>query len=270
LGDAVYDALRTFGHRPFRLQDHLLRLYRSLRYVYIDPGLTPAEMAKAVEQTLDANLHLVDRDDDVTLTVRVSRGVPGGRPTVLITCRPIDFARFAHLYEAGVELINPTVRAVPAETLDPRVKTQSRIVNALAEIQAAAARPGAWPLLCSGRGIITESARANFVIVQDGLLMTPKGGRTLAGVTAAVITELAEERGYRVEERDLTPYDVLQANEAFLTATSFCMLPVRSLDGTLINGGGVPGPVTAHLGEALCRLTGVDFVAQARRFAHRP
>ncbi len=269
LGDGVFDTTRTFGHRPFHLRDHLARLYRSLRYVQIDPHLTPAEMESLAEQVLAANLDQVAPDDDVILTFRISRGAPGAGPTVLITCRPVDFYRFAHLYGSGLELVTPNVRAISRDIMDPRVKTQSRIVNVLSEIQANAARPGAWPLLLNSRGLITESARANFFIVHDGLMMTPKGGRVLEGVTAAVTAELAAGQNYRVEERDLTPYDVLQAEEAFITSTSICVLPVCCLDGTPINGGTVPGRVTAQLMAAWQALTGVDFVAQALKYKDR-
>jgi branched-chain amino acid aminotransferase len=269
LGDGVYDTTRTFNHQPFRLGDHVTRLYRSLRYVSIDPGIGPGELTGAIEETLAANLGAVAVDDDMGLAFRVSRGAPGAGPTVLITCRPIDFDRFAHLYEGGLELVTPTIRAISRDIMDPRVKTQSRIVNVLAEIQAAAARPGAWPLLCNSRGIITESARSNFLMVMDGVILTPKGGRVLAGVTAAVTAELAESMGYRVEEKDLTPYDVLLAEEAFVTATNICILPVRSLNGTPINSGAVPGRVASRLIEGWCELTGVDFMAQARRYRTR-
>jgi branched-chain amino acid aminotransferase len=269
LGDAVFDTTRTFRHRPFRLQDHIGRLYRSLRYVYIDPGLTPAELQRAAGQTLAANIPHIAPDDDAILTFRVSRGAPGAGPTVLITCRPVDFERFAHLYQSGVKMWTPTVRAISPDVMDPRAKTQSRIVSALAEIQAAAACPGAWPLLCDSRGIIAESARANFLIVLDGVILTAKSGRVLAGVTATATTELAKELGYRVEERDLTAYDVWLANEAFITSTSICVLPVRGLNGRAINDGVVPGPITARLIQAWQQLTGVDFVAQARKYATR-
>ncbi len=268
LGDGVFDTARTFQHRLFRLDDHIQRLYRSLRYVQIDPGLRPDEMSCAIEETLEANIGTVAPDDDMVLTFRISRGVPGAYPTVLITCLPISFHRFAHLYAEGVDLMTPTIRAISRDIMDPRVKTSSRIVNVLSEIQANAARPGAWPLLCNSRGIITESARANFLMVQDGRLLTPKGGRVLAGVTAAVTTDLAEELGYQVEEQDLTPYDVLLAEEAFLTASSICVLPVRSLNKTHI-GNSIPGPVAAKLIKAWQELTGVDFIAQAIKYADR-
>ncbi len=269
-GDAVYDTTRTFRHQPFKLEAHIARLYRSLRYVYIDPGVTPSEFQRAALATLEANHGLIDGEDDMSLVFRVSRGVPGQGATVLITCRPIEFERFAHLYEPGVDLVTPTVRAISRDIMDPRVKTQSRIVSVLAEIQATAANPGAWPLLCNSHGIITESSRASFLTVQNGVILTPKGGRVLAGVTAAVTTGLAEGQGYRVEERDLTPYDVLLADEAFVTATSICVLPVRSLNGTPINGrGSFPGQVTAALINAWRELTGVDFVVQANRYARR-
>jgi len=271
LGDGVFDTTRTFNHRPFRLEEHITRLYNSLRYVHINPGLTPAELEQAAKEVLEANIQHIAPDDDVILTFRISRGAPAVGPTVLITCRPVDFRRFAHLYQNGVELVTPTVRAISRDIMDPRVKTQSRIVNVLAEIQAAAARPGAWPLLCTSRGIITESARASFLIVQDGLILTPKGGRVLAGVTAGVTTELAEGLNYQVEERDLTPYDVLLADEAFITSTSICVLPVRGLNGAPINGGraAVPGPVTTQLIQAWKELTGVEFIAQAQKYGSR-
>ncbi len=276
MGDGVFDVTRTFGHRPFRLEAHIARLYRSLRYVHINPGLAPQEMRQAAEGTLAANREDVAPDDDLRLTLRVSRGAPGAGPTVLITCRPIAFGRFAHLYQEGVELVTPPVRAISRDILDPRVKTQSRIVNALAEIQAAAARPGSWPLLCNSRGVITEGARANFMVVQDGLILAPKEGRVLAGVTAAATAELAEGLGYSVEERDLTPYDVLLADEAFVTSTSICVLPVRSLNGAPIGaptgptgGGVVPGPVVTQLMTAWQELAGFDYVAQALKYAER-
>ncbi len=269
LGDGVYDTTRTFNHEPFRLTDHVTRLYRSLRYVSIDPGMGQSELTQAVTDTLAANVDAVAADDDMNLVFRISRGAPGAGPTVLITCRPIDFDRFAQLYQEGLELVTPQIRALSRDIMDPRVKTQSRIVNVLAEIQASGARQGAWPLLCDSRGLITESARANFLMVLDGVILTPKGGRVLAGVTAAVTTALAEKLGYRVEEKDLTPYDVLLAQEAFVTSTSICLLPVRSLNGTPINGGG-PGPVAKSLLQAWRELTGVDFTAQAFRYRNRP
>ncbi|MBN1316717.1 MAG: aminotransferase class IV [Anaerolineales bacterium] len=269
LGDAVYDTLRTFRHQLYRVNAHISRLYSSLRYVYIDPGIPPAGLVKIITTTLEANLPAIDNADDMSLIVRVTRGVPGAGATLLVTCRPIDFSRFAHFYNHGLELVTPTVRAVSPDTLDPRVKTQSRIVNVLAEIQADAARPGAWPLFCNNRGIITESARANFMIVQGGRVLTPKGGRVLAGVTAATTVEVAEKMGYQVEERDLTPYDVFQADEAIVTASSICVLPVKSLNGVPINGGTVPGPVTAALMDGWRDLSGVDFVRQALTFSKR-
>ena len=94
-------------------------------------------------------------------------------------------------------------------------------------------------------------------------------GRVLAGVTAAVTIGLAEGLGCRVEERDLTPYDVLLADEAFITSTSICVLSVASLNGVPINGGAVPGPITAQLIQAWQELTGVDTIAQARKHVHR-
>jgi len=269
LGDGVFDNARTFRHQIFHLEDHIARLYRSLRYVYIDPGLTPAQLGDIAGRVLSSNIDGVDGEDDVILTFRISRGTAAAGPTCLVTCRPIDFGRFASYYSKGVDLVTPTVRAISRDIMDPRVKTQSRIVSVLAELQADAARPGAWPLMCTSRGIITESSRASFLMVQNGCVMTPKGGQVLAGVTASVTTQLAESLGYRVEERDLTPYDALLADEALITSTSLCVLPVRSINGSLIGSDEVPGPVTAGLIEAWKRLTGVDFVSQALSFADR-
>lgn len=271
LGDAVFDAFRTFGLRAFGLDDHLARLARSLRYVRIELSMAEAQLRSAILSTLDANKHLVAEDDDLVVTIRISRGVPGNQaPTVLITARPVLFSRFADLYAKGVELSTPTVRAVPPEVIDPRVKTQSRMANVLAELQADDARPGSWPLLCNSRGIITESARANFLMVLDEVVMAPKGGRVLEGVTAAYTARLADGLGYAVVERDLTPYDVMLADEAFLTSTSMCILPVQSLNGVGINGGQVPGPITAQLMDGWRELTGVDFVSQALKYKDRP
>src|SRR3712207_1276570 len=132
-GDAVFDMTRTFGHKIFRLREHVDRLYRSLRYVRIDPGLSPAEMMQTSEEVLHRNLHLLGPDDDYWVGQRVTRGVDPVAgdpptetgPTVVIECTPLPLKARARYYRDGLEIVVPSVRRVPPTALSPRAKSHN-------------------------------------------------------------------------------------------------------------------------------------------------
>ena len=126
-GDGVFDTTRTFGHKPFRLHDHVKRLFRSLKATGIDPGLTPERTIEITEEVLARNLHLLDKGDDYWVTQRVTRGVKTiegdltetGDPTVIVECTPLPIAARATLFRDGIDVVIPSVRRVPPEALSP-------------------------------------------------------------------------------------------------------------------------------------------------------
>jgi len=269
-GDAVFDTTRTFGHRIFKLGEHVDRLYRSLRYVQIDPGVSPARMIEITEEVLRQNLRLLEPDEDYWVTQRVSRGLdPGDQagwdqtgPTVIVECLPLPLRARARLFRDGIKVIVPAVRRVPPECLSPRAKTHNYMNVTLGDLEAKKADPEAWAVLLDTRGNLAEGTGSNIFLVRGGTVYTPREQLVLAGISRETVIELARGTGIPLVERDLDLFDAHTADEAFLTSTSLCICPVRSVNGVAIGSGQVPGPVTRRLTDAYRQLVDYDFVAQ--------
>jgi branched-chain amino acid aminotransferase len=269
-GDAVFDTTRTFGHRVFKLREHVERLYRSLRYLRIDPGLTPAAMVEITEEVLRRNLALLEPDDDYWVTQRVSRGLdasareiwPQTGATVIVECVPLPLRDRAPLYRDGIRVLVPSVRRTPPEAMSPRVKTHNYLNMVAANLEIAARDPEAWAVLLDTNGNLAEGLGSNIFLVSRGTLYTPREQFVLAGISRDTVMALAREAGLSVVEKDLDLFDAYNADEVFLTSTSLCICPVRSVNESVIGGGRVPGPVTRQITEAYCRFVDFDFVAQ--------
>jgi branched-chain amino acid aminotransferase len=272
-GDAVFDMTRSFDGRAFRLEEHVARLYRSLKYLDIDPGLRPAEMTAISEDVLARNRHLLGPGEDYWIGQRVSRGVlevPGDDwehrgPNVIVECQPLPLRGRAHLFRDGIEVITPSLRRTPPDSLSPRAKMHQYLNLILGDREAKAQNPAAWAVLLDQNGNLAEGQGSNIFLVRDGELATPRARFVLPGVTRAAVFELANGLGIGCAEADLDLYDAYTADECFLTSTSLVVCPVASLNGRRFAAGSVPGPVTRKLTEAFKELVGCDFVAQYLR-----
>jgi branched-chain amino acid aminotransferase len=273
-GDAVFDTTRTFGHRLFRLGEHLERLYRSLRYLRIDPGLPSDALAAVTEEVFARNRHLLGEDDDYWVSQRISRGLRQDPdtpfeqegPTVIVECLPLPLRQRAHLFRDGIRVVIPATRRTSPATASPRAKTHNYLNLILADQEAHAADPGSWAVLLDESGNLCEGMGSNIFLVRDGELLTPRERFVLPGVSRATVIELARELGLVVREADLDLYDAANADEAFLTSTSLCVCPVVSVNGRPIGDEGqVYGPVTRRLIDAYRELVGCDFVGQYLR-----
>lgn len=272
-GDAVFDMTRTFNHKPFKLLEHVQRLRRSLIYVAIDPRLTDDELISISEEVLARNLHLLDRKDDYWLGQRISRGIDAvgdegwehTGPTVIIECLPLPLKERASLYRDGIEVIVPTPRRVSPDAFSPRTKTHNYLNLILGDMKAKSQNPNAWAVLLDHNGNLSEGMGSNIFLVSGGVLYTPKSQFVLPGVSRQTVIDLVNQAGIEVVEKDLDLYDAVTADEIFLTSTSLCICPVRSVDGTLIAGGRIAGPITKRLTEAYIDFVGCDFVAQYLR-----
>ena len=266
LGDVVFDTSRTFAGEVFRLRDHLDRLYRSLKYTRIDPGMSIDEMERltleVVERNEDARRAA---NDDYMVTQIVTRGEGGAidaaRANVSIWIDPIDFVRYAPLYESGAHVVIPRTRSYSPDQVDPKVKHYSRLNFVLAELETRDVDPNAFPVLLDTDGNVSESIGANFCIVTGGVLRTPGGRSILHGVSRMTLLELAERLDIPTSEEDLQPYDVYTADEAFLCSTPYSVLPVGRADNRKI-GAKAPGPVTRQLLAAWSEMVGLDIVDQ--------
>ena len=267
-GDAVFDTARTFGGTLYRLEAHLDRLFRSLKYLHIDPGLDKAELASISEEVLERNRHLLGPNEDYWVTQRISRGAnvyegpTDAEPTVIVECNPIPFAKRAILYRDGVEVVIPSVRRTPPESLSPNAKMQNYLNLIVAGLESEGDGPRSWPILLDTRGFLTEGTGSNLFLVRDGKLLTPKAAYVLAGITRSVVMELSQNLGIECEETDLALYDAATADEAFISSTSLCICPVATISGQAVGDTAVPGPVTKQLMDAFVEEVGFDYVAQ--------
>jgi branched-chain amino acid aminotransferase len=271
-GDAAFDMTRTFKGRPFKLDEHVERLYRSLRYLRIDPGLSPAEMVAASEEVLERNRHFLTPDTDYWLAQRVSRGVDAvgdegwdhTGPNVIVECIPLPLKARARLFRDGIDIIVPPTRRVAPEALSPRAKTHNYLNLITADLEAKAQDKEAWSVLLDAQGHLAEGIGSNIFVVRDGAVMTPHERWVLPGISRAAVIALCGTLGIACREADLDLYDAATADEIFMTSTSLCICPVRSVGGRVLPGP-IPGPMTRRLGEAYARQVDCDFVAQYLR-----
>lgn len=272
-GDTAFDVARTFGGKTFKLREHVDRLYRTLSYLQIDPGMKAVEMCRISERVVEANAPLLDLDRDYWVGQRISRGLmpvdgeeaedPG--PTVVVDCTPLPLSSRASDFRDGIEVVVPSVRRTPPEAMSPKAKMCNYINLILGDLEAKARNPRAWAVLLDTSGNIAEGLGSNFFLVRDGALFTPRADFVLPGISRDVVMQLAAEIGIECHEADLSMFDAYNADEAFLTSTSLCLCPVRSINGTAMKDPAIPGSLTAELTAAYGDLVGFDFVAQSLR-----
>ncbi|MBN1444789.1 MAG: aminotransferase class IV [Candidatus Omnitrophica bacterium] len=274
-GATVYESLRTFRHKIFKMDEHLARLERSLRYIGLEPGAIIGEVADAVKKVLSANIHLTDKDDDVWMCAQVTpgKGFPHPvlkqtdyRPTIIVFDTNMPYADYVRYYSEGAGIVTTRVRNISPEVIDCRVKHRSRLHFFLAKREAMAQDPDAYAVLMDGNGNISEATGANFFTVSGNKLYTPPEKNILVGISRQTVIGLAGEMNIPVVEKDMNLYDVYNSDEAFLTTSSYCILPISRVNGVK-TGAGKPGAVTNKLLDAWSETVGVDIVEQARRFS---
>jgi branched-chain amino acid aminotransferase len=254
-GDGVFEGIRVYSRRVFRLEQHLARLAVSARALSLD---IPGGLDGAREIIL-ATCRAFGADDAyVRFVVSRGEGALGVDPTSCPHPRVVCIVDHIRIYPPetqgrGISLVTSSWRRPPADVLDPRVKSLNYLNNALAKLEAR--RQGAdEALLLNAAGLVAEASVANVFAVRAGALATPPAtDGALEGVTRAAVLELAARAGIPAAERSLGRYDLLGADEVFLTGTGARLVPVRSLDGETI-GKGEPGPITRRLLAAFSEL----------------
>lgn len=252
LGATLTEMTRTFRHRPFRAEEHVARLYRSLKFSGITIPLTPEEMLARTNELAEANCKLIGPDEDLGIVHFVtpgenalyagSAGSSGQlRPTICIHSFPLRFEMWRHLFTEGAHVVTPSIRHIPPQCIEPKMKNRSRLHWWLADKQSQAVDPRAITLLLDLDGNVTECAGSNFVIVKGNTIISPSPRNILGGVSLQTVRELAPKIGMEFIERDFQPYDVVNADEAWLTTTPYCMAPVTRIN-TIPIGDGKPGP----------------------------
>jgi len=277
-GDMVFEMTRSFKKEQFKLEEHISRLYAGIKILRIPIVMTQTQMIDSCYETIDANENLFAHDDEHRLMIDVSRGllgiyqnIPGLKkgPNVIIADFPLRWtvATMGILFNTGINAVITSQRAIPASLMDPKIKNRSRLFYLMANIEASQVTgKNNWALLLGTDGFITEGTGDNFFIVKDGVVITPEGRDILRGVSREyVISELCPALGITIIEKNIDPYDVYMADEAFMTGTPFCMLPVTSLNNLNIGDGKV-GAIFSKLINKWSENTGVDIIDQIQKW----
>ena len=260
-GDGVFEGIRVYGRRVFRLDDHLRRLGVSARAIGLE---IPGGLA-TLREIVIATARAFGRDDAyVRLIVTRGLGPLSVDPSKCTGARIICIVDEVSLYdrsklERGIDMVTVSIRRPAPDALDPQVKSLNYLNNALA-IQEARLRGADDALVLNARGTVAEASAANVFLVRDGTMATPLvSDGALEGITRASILELASALAMPAYERTITRTDLLGADEVFLTGTGARIVPVRSLDGQVLGAG--THPVTTRILEAFRRYVQTNGVA---------
>lgn len=249
-GDGVFEGIRAYNGRVFKLDEHIVRLYRSARSIALEMGMSEEEMSEAVRETLRRNEL---KNAYIRLVVSRGKGDLGLdprkciRPTIVIIAHRIALYP-DEMYEQGLEVRTLCTRRNLQEAINPAIKSLNYLNNILAKIEVinAGLLEG---IMLNTQGYVAEATGDNVFILRDGVLVTPPPyAGLLEGVTRNTIIDLARQGGLEVREELFAQHDMYIADEAFLTGTAAEVIPVVKVDGRVI-GTGRPGPVTRDLIE---------------------
>lgn len=254
-GDGVFEGIRAYSGRIFRLEQHVDRLYASAKAIHLQIPMAKEEMARAITETTEGNQL---RDGYIRVVVTRGAGSLGldprktTDPQIIIIADTISLYP-EELYEHGLKIITAaTIRSHP-NTVNPRVKSLNYLNNIMAKIEGTNA--GCLEaLMLNHKGEVAECTGDNIFMIREGEVHTPStDSGILEGITREAVIELAREAGYMVVERTMDRYDVYNADECFLTGTAAELIPVVECDGRAI-GDGKPGPITRDLLQRFRKL----------------
>jgi branched-chain amino acid aminotransferase len=256
-GDGVFEGIRAYNGRVFKLDEHLDRLFRSARAILLEIPLTKKQLETAVLNTLRANAL---RDAYIRLVVTRGVGDLGldprkcKNPTVFIITDKITLYP-AEFYENGLHVVTSSVKRNIAEALNPTIKSLNYLNNVLAKVEAIR-QNAPEAIMLNREGYVAECTGDNiFLVKQKTLITPPTSAGALEGITRNVVMDIAEKTlKLKVKEELFTPYDVHIADEVFLTGTAAEVIPVRTVDAHTI-GVGKPGPITLQLIKKFRELT---------------
>ncbi|MCB9770996.1 MAG: aminotransferase class IV [Candidatus Omnitrophica bacterium] len=276
-GDMVFEMMRTFNHEHFLLDEHLERLYAGMKFLKIPEPMSRLEMKKLYNETMEKNADFFDEKEEMRPLINVSRGIlpiyqdvygQALKPNLVISVFPLRWTIGATYpnYLNGISMYVASQRAIPADLLEPKVKNRSRMHYQLANLEMREIGPHAWALLLDTDGFIAEGTGSNIFLVKNGKIYTPEGRNVLRGITRRYVMSLAEELKISCEEKNLNVYDLYQADEAFVTSTPYCIVPVTKINGVAI-GNGKPGPMVTKLLDFWNKKVGVDIVGQVKYYS---
>ncbi|MAM05817.1 MAG: branched-chain amino acid aminotransferase [Flavobacteriales bacterium] len=273
-GDMVFEMTRSFGGEHFKLREHIDRLFTGLKILRIDIPESKEEVYDLCIKTAEMNRDAFDEDDEHRLLIDVSRGVLGIYEGIqgihkgynlVIADFPLKWTvqGMGKLFSTGINNVITNQKVIPAHLMDPKIKNRSRLFYLMANIETSLYKgENNWPLMLDTDGFIAEGSGDNFFIVKNNTVISPEGRNMLRGISRDyVMNDLCKTLKIDAIEKNIEPFDVYEADEAFISATPFCMLPVTSLNSIKI-GDGKPGKVFKSLINQWSKNEGVDIIKQ--------
>ena len=251
-GDMVFEMTRSFNKKQFMLEEHIDRLFTGLKILRIHIPYSQKDLVEICHEVVALNDPFFDVKDEHRLMIDVSRGLLGiyqdipnlrSGPNVIVADFPLRWTvrGMGKLFNHGINAVITSQRAIPGNLMDPKIKNRSRLFYLMANIEASLfSGENNWALLLDTDGFIAEGTGDNFFIIKDGTVISPEGRNILRGISRDYISDrICKELAMPYVEKNIEPYDVYTADEAFMTGTPFCMLPVTSLNGLPIGNGEV-------------------------------
>ncbi|MBW1813072.1 MAG: branched-chain-amino-acid transaminase [Deltaproteobacteria bacterium] len=247
-GDGIFEGIRIYNGKIFKLKEHLERLYKSAKAIMLTVPLSFKELEKAVQDTVHINKK---ENGYIRLVITRGNGTLGIDPTncknatVIIIVDDIQLYPKKH-YQKGIKIITASVRRISPDSLDPRIKSLNYLNNIMAKMEAENA--GCLEaVMLNKEGFVAECTGDNIFIVKNKCLLTPSGSKgALDGITKNTVMHVSKKIGLPAQESELTQYDLYTADECFLTGTGAEIIPVIQIDGRAI-GNEKPGPITQKL-----------------------
>lgn len=247
-GDGIFEGIRIYNGKIFKLKEHLERLYKSAKAIMLTVPLSFKELGKAVQDTVQINKK---ENGYIRLVITRGNGTLGIDPTncknatVIIIVDDIQLYPKKH-YQKGIKIITASVRRISPDSLDPRIKSLNYLNNIMAKMEAENA--GCLEaVMLNKEGFVAECTGDNIFIVKNKCLLTPSGSKgALDGITKNTVMHVSKKIGLPAQESELTQYDLYTADECFLTGTGAEIIPVIQIDGRAI-GNEKPGPITQKL-----------------------
>ena len=254
-GDGVFEGIRGYNGRIFRLEDHIDRMYDSAKTIDMAIPITKAEFAEIIKETVRRN-----NLKNAYIRPIVTRGIGTmgldprhcEKPTII--CIAIEWgAMYGDLYEKGLTAVTVAIRRNAPDALPPNVKSMNYLNNILAKIEANY-KGGDEAIFLDAQGRISEGSGDNIFIVKNGIIYTPYTLTNLKGITRNVLIEIAEKLGIQLIEAELGFFDLYTADEVIVTGTAAEVGPIVTVDGRSI-GSGRPGPITKQIMAAFKTIT---------------
>jgi branched-chain amino acid aminotransferase len=275
MGWNAFDYTRTYNRKIWQGKEHTERVFRSLKYVGIDPQISPEENLRICEEVVERNKHILAEYDELGVWQEFTMGVYGlhGRhmtegdkpvPTVICKTSPLEIASFSMYWNRGVHAITPATMQIPSMCFDAKVKSYNRLNSCLAMREVKQVDPEGVTLMLDIWGNIAEGATWSPFVVRDGKIYAPFDRNILPSCSRANVINLANQLNIPVILQDLQPFHLYTADEGLMASTPINILPLSCYNDTLI-GKEVPGPVSKRLLKAWSDMVGFDVLERSKK-----